>query len=121
MKNQKYLLVMLGLALLALMPIDARADTRSSEQHLRISVAATAARSGVIDALATAYEAKQPGIRIDVSAAGGLSALDHGREGLADAVITHDPPGEERFVADGYGVSRTLLMYSQFAFFATPR
>jgi tungstate transport system substrate-binding protein len=41
-------------------------------------------------------------------------ALDIGRRGDADVVFVHDKEAEEKFVADGFGVTRQEVMYNDF-------
>jgi tungstate transport system substrate-binding protein len=54
------------------------------------------------------------GIDVKVIAQGTGQALDTGRRGDADVVFVHARPQEERFVADGYGVTRFDVMYNDF-------
>lgn len=56
----------------------------------------------------------QSGIRVRVIAVGSGQALELGRRGEADLLIVHDPAGEARFLAQGYGVERVPLMYNEF-------
>ena len=46
--------------------------------------------------------------------------MELGRRGEADILILHDPAGEERFVAEGYGFDRSALMHNYFVL-AGPR
>jgi tungstate transport system substrate-binding protein len=54
------------------------------------------------------------GIEVKVVAQGTGQALDTARRGDADVVLVHDPEGEQRFVAEGFGVARHLVMYNDF-------
>ena len=47
-------------------------------------------------------------------AVGTGQALKLGEKGDADALLVHDPAGEEKFVKQGYGVDRRLVMYNDF-------
>jgi tungstate transport system substrate-binding protein len=49
-----------------------------------------------------------------VVALGTGQALDMARRGDADVVFVHDQPAEEKFVAEGFGVSRRPVMYNDF-------
>ncbi|TAG49736.1 MAG: tungsten ABC transporter substrate-binding protein [Betaproteobacteria bacterium] len=86
-----------------------------SVQGTSIIVASTTSteQSGLFAHLLPAFE-KASGIKVKVVAAGTGQALDIGRRGDADIVFVHDPMAEERFVADGSGVSRTAVMYNDF-------
>jgi tungstate transport system substrate-binding protein len=54
------------------------------------------------------------GIEVRVVALGTGQALDIGRRGDADVVFVHDKEAEEKFVADGFGVTRREVMYNDF-------
>ena len=54
------------------------------------------------------------GIEVRVVAVGTGQALDMARRGDADAVLVHDAPAEERFVAEGHGLARRDVMYNDF-------
>jgi tungstate transport system substrate-binding protein len=54
------------------------------------------------------------GIDVRVVAVGTGQALDMGRRGDADVVFVHDTAAEEKFVAEGYAVTRLPVMYNDF-------
>lgn len=54
------------------------------------------------------------GISVEVIAVGSGQALEMGRSGDADVLLVHSPAQEEEFVAAGYGVDRTYVMYNDF-------
>ena len=54
------------------------------------------------------------GIEVRVVAVGTGQALAIGARGDADALLVHDRPGEDRFVADGNGVDRRDVMFNDF-------
>jgi tungstate transport system substrate-binding protein len=54
------------------------------------------------------------GIDVHVVAVGTGQALTIGQRGDADALLVHDRPGEDKFVADGYGIDRRDVMYNDF-------
>jgi tungstate transport system substrate-binding protein len=60
------------------------------------------------------------GIELRVIAVGSGQAMEIGRRGDADVILTHDPSGEERFVAEGFGTSRTEVMSSDFVLVGPP-
>jgi tungstate transport system substrate-binding protein len=49
-----------------------------------------------------------------VVAVGTGQALAIGMHGDADALLVHDRPGEDKFVADGFGIDRRDVMYNDF-------
>jgi tungstate transport system substrate-binding protein len=54
------------------------------------------------------------GLDVHVVAVGTGQALAIGMRGDADALLVHDRPGEDKFVADGYGIDRRDVMYNDF-------
>ncbi|WP_390349993.1 substrate-binding domain-containing protein [Variovorax boronicumulans] len=57
---------------------------------------------------------KASGTEVRVVAVGTGQALDMARRGDADALFVHDQPAEEKFVAEGFGLSRRPVMYNDF-------
>jgi tungstate transport system substrate-binding protein len=54
------------------------------------------------------------GSDVHVVAVGTGQALAIGARGDADALLVHDRAGEDRFVAEGYGIDRRDVMYNDF-------
>jgi tungstate transport system substrate-binding protein len=54
------------------------------------------------------------GIDVHVAAVGTGQALAMGARGEADALLVHDRAGEDKFVADGFGMDRRDVMYNDF-------
>lgn len=69
--------------------------------------------SGLLDYLLPDFESST-GIKVEVVAVGSGQALEMGRNGDADVLLVHSPAQEEQFVAEGYGVDRTYVMYNDF-------
>ena len=102
-----FALVMACAALAAGLPAAAQdrfivmASTTSTEQ------------SGLFAHLLPAFR-KASGIEVRVVALGTGQALDMGRRGDADVLFVHDQTAEEKFVADGFGLRRSPVMYNDF-------
>jgi tungstate transport system substrate-binding protein len=69
--------------------------------------------SGLLDYLLPRFTA-ETGIAVRVVAVGTGQALELGRRGDADVVLTHAPRAEQRFLAEGHAVNRTPVMFNQF-------
>ena len=54
------------------------------------------------------------GLDVHVVAVGTGQALAIGARGDADALLVHDRAGEDKFVADGFGIDRRNVMYNDF-------
>ncbi len=84
-------------------------------QDKSIVVASTTSTqdSGLFGHILPLFKAKS-GIDVKVIAQGTGQALDTARRGDADVVLVHAKAQEEKFVADGFGVKRSDLMYNDF-------
>jgi tungstate transport system substrate-binding protein len=69
--------------------------------------------AGLLDSLLPGFE-RVAGYAVKVIAVGSGQAMELGRRGEADLLILHEPAGEERFVAEGFGVDRRALMHNEF-------
>jgi tungstate transport system substrate-binding protein len=69
--------------------------------------------SGLLDVLVPLFR-ERTGIDVAVVAVGTGQALELGRRGDADALLVHDRPGEDRFMAEGHGDLRRDVMYNDF-------
>ncbi len=75
--------------------------------------------SGLLDVLVPMFE-KRTGYRLKVIAVGSGQALAMGRRGDADVVLAHSPEDEEKFVAEGHGIDRRLVMHNDFIIVGPP-
>jgi tungstate transport system substrate-binding protein len=84
-------------------------------QERAITVASTTSteQSGLFGYLLPQFS-KAEGIDVKVVAVGTGQALDIGRRGDADVVFVHDRPAEDKFIAEGQGVTRYDVMYNDF-------
>jgi len=80
-----------------------------------ITVASTTSteQSGLFKHILPIFQ-KQTGIEVRVVALGTGQALDMARRGDADVVFVHAKAAEEKFIAEGYGVTRQPVMYNDF-------
>ena len=76
--------------------------------------------SGLLDELVAAYHASQDRFRLSTTAVGSGAALELGRRGEPDILLTHDPVGEERFMAEGHGRDQGLVMQNEFVLVGPP-
>jgi tungstate transport system substrate-binding protein len=91
------------------------AQTPAQGQGASIVLASTTSteQSGLFAHLLPAFE-RETGIAVKVVAVGTGQALDMARRGDADALLVHDLPAEEQFVAQGWSVRRYPVMYNDF-------
>lgn len=69
--------------------------------------------AGLLDSLLPLFEAKT-GYKVRVVAVGSGQALEMGRRGDADVVLTHAPDAERALMDSGYFTSRRVVMHNDF-------
>lgn len=80
---------------------------------LRMATTTSTDDTGLLDYLAPIC-LKDTGIDVQWVAVGTGKALEFGRNGDVDVVLTHAPSQEDKFEAEGYGVDRRKVMYNDF-------
>ncbi len=94
-----------GLAALLLTPSTAQ------ERFITLASTTSMEQSGLLGHILPLFR-QQTGIEVRVAAVGTGQALQIGMKGEADALLVHDSPGEERFVAEGHGLDRREVMFN---------
>ena len=69
--------------------------------------------SGLLDELLPVFE-KQTGYFVKTISVGSGQAMKMGEKGEADVLLVHSPDAEKKFVEEGYGVNRMLVMHNDF-------
>ena len=69
--------------------------------------------SGLLDLLVPLFE-KESGYQVKTIAVGSGQAMKMGERGEADLLLVHSPTAEKKFMADGFGVRRRLVMHNDF-------
>ena len=75
--------------------------------------------SGLLDLLIPAFE-KESGYQVKTIAVGSGQAMKMGEKGEADVLLVHSPDAEKKFMADGFGASRRLVMHNDFVIVGPP-
>jgi tungstate transport system substrate-binding protein len=109
LRKLRHFIALTGIALGVVFAQHALAQDKS------IVVASTTSTqdSGLFGHILPLFKAKT-GIDVRVISQGTGQALDTGRRGDADVVFVHAKSQEEKFVADGFGVKRSPVMYNDF-------
>ena len=97
------------------------AHTASAGDDVFITVQSTTSteNSGLFAHLLPKFEAAT-GIEVRVVAVGTGQAIRNAANGDGDVLFVHAKPAEERFVAEGHGVSRHDVMYNDFVIAGPP-
>ncbi|MDF0516747.1 substrate-binding domain-containing protein [Bradyrhizobium yuanmingense] len=104
----------LSVALALLCGLTAGFAASAAEDRSIVLASTTATQeSGLLDYLLSIFRDKT-GIDVTVIARRADEVLDGARRGEVDVVLMHARPQEEKFVADGFGVKRYDVMYSDY-------
>ena len=85
----------------------------AEDRFITLSSTTSTQDSGLFGYILPIFKAAT-GIDVHVVAVGTGQALAIGQRGDADALLVHDRPGEDKFVAEGYGIDRRDVMYNDF-------
>ena len=96
-----------------LVAILAAVSAQADERFITLSSTTSTQDSGLFDHILPIFTAAT-GTTVHVVAVGTGQALAIGARGDADALLVHDRVGEDKFVADGFGVDRRDVMYNDF-------
>ena len=80
---------------------------------LKMATTTSTDNTGLLDYLAPIL-LEDTGIELQWVSVGTGKALEYGRNGDVDVVLTHDPEAEKKFVDDGAGVEPRQVMYNDF-------
>lgn len=80
---------------------------------LKMATTTSTDNTGLLDYLAPIL-LKDTGMEIQWVSVGTGKALEYGRNGDVDVVLTHDPEAEDKFMAAEAGVNRRTVMYNDF-------
>lgn len=82
-------------------------------QSLRLATTTSTENSGLLGLLLPQFT-RDTGLSVTTSVVGSGRALQMGREGKVDVILSHSPNAEKRFVQEGYGIERQLVMTNDF-------
>jgi tungstate transport system substrate-binding protein len=97
---------------LLLKPVPATAAGTPSKTVILATTTSTQ-DSGLLDVLVPLFE-KSSGYSVKTIAVGSGQAMKMGEKGEADVLLGHSPEAEKKFMADGFGSSRRLVMHNDF-------
>jgi tungstate transport system substrate-binding protein len=83
------------------------------QKNIILATTTSTQDSGLLDVLLPIFE-KTTGYFVKTIAVGSGQAMAMGQKGEADVLLVHSPEAEKKFMADGYGVSRRLVMHNDY-------
>lgn len=113
-KSQQLLLfvVVVLIALIIMLPYVIE-GLKKEKQEIILATTTSTENSGLLDYLLP-YFTEETGITVKVVAVGTGKAFEMGKNAEADVLLVHAKEQELEFVAEGYGTSRTDVMYNDF-------
>jgi len=89
--------------------------TIAQAETMKLAVTTSFHNSGLYEVLLPEIK-KDTGIDVQLLVVGTGQALKLGEQGDVDAVLVHSRKAEDKFIADGFGIRRTEIMYNDFVF-----
>jgi tungstate transport system substrate-binding protein len=87
--------------------------TQAQEKTLILATTTSTQDTGLLDVLIPIFE-KKTGYFVKTIAVGSGQAMTMGQKGEADVLLVHSPAAEMKFMEDGFGVSRRLVMHNDY-------
>jgi tungstate transport system substrate-binding protein len=89
------------------------ANAAPKQKNLILATTTSTQDTGLLDVLIPAFE-KQTGYFVKTIAVGSGQAMTMGQKGEADVLLVHSPDAEKKFVEEGDGINRQLVMHNDF-------
>jgi len=113
-RNNKVIITLIIAALLAGGTSNVFAAKATPKQKNIILATTTSTQdSGLLDVLLPIFE-KETGYFVKTIAVGSGQAMAMGQKGEADVMLVHSPDAEKKFIEEGYGINRRLVMHNDF-------
>jgi tungstate transport system substrate-binding protein len=114
--GQKSLL--LGIAVLLLF-ITGVTSIQAQPKTIILATTTSTKDSGLLDVLLPIFE-KKTSYFVKTIAVGSGQAMAMGQKGEADVLLVHSPAAEKKFVAEGFGINRRLIMHNDYIIVGPP-
>lgn len=101
------------LSTLLLLTLCAVPSTWASPKAIILATTTSTQDSGLLDILVPMFE-KENGFQVKTISVGSGQAMKMGEKGEADVLLVHSPDAEKKFMADGFGATRRLVMHNDF-------
>lgn len=83
------------------------------QKNIILATTTSTQDTGLLDTLIPTFE-KETGYFVKTIAVGSGQAMTMGKKGEADVLLVHSPGDEKKFMDEGYGVNRRLVMHNDF-------
>jgi tungstate transport system substrate-binding protein len=89
------------------------APASAAQKSIILATTTSTQDSGLLDVLIPIFE-KESGYLVKTIAVGSGQAMAMGKKGEADVLLVHSPASEKKFMEEGYGTTRRLVMHNDF-------
>jgi len=89
------------------------AQAAPKQKNIILATTTSTQDTGLLDVLIPIFE-KQTGYFVKTIAVGSGQAMAMGQKGEADVLLVHSPDAEKKFVDEGFGINRRLVMHNDF-------
>ena len=110
--NKGFAAVMIAVVMLLGMALSVPA-AGPAQKNLILATTTSTQDSGLLDVLNPLFE-KKTGYFVKTISVGSGQAMAMGQKGEADVLLVHSPEAEKKFMADGFGVDRLLVMHNDY-------
>jgi tungstate transport system substrate-binding protein len=105
--------ILLSVIVVSLFSITGIPSAQAQSKTIILATTTSTQDSGLLDILLPIFE-KKTGYFVKTIAVGSGQAMAMGQKGEADVLLVHSPDAEKKFIAEGYGVNRRLVMHNDF-------
>jgi tungstate transport system substrate-binding protein len=105
--------ILLSVIVVSLFFITGIPSAQSQPKTIILATTTSTQDSGLLDILLPIFE-KKTGYFVKTIAVGSGQAMGMGQKGEADVLLVHSPDAEKKFIAEGYGVNRRLIMHNDY-------
>jgi len=90
----------------------------AQQKNIILATTTSTQDSGLLDVLLPIFE-KKTNYFVKTIAVGSGQAMAMGQKGEADVLLVHSPDAEKKFIAEGYGINRRLIMHNDYTIVGT--
>ncbi|HSB07600.1 MAG TPA: substrate-binding domain-containing protein [Thermodesulfobacteriota bacterium] len=101
------------LGLLLSQSFSAATSINAQQKTIILATTTSTQDSGLLDVLIPVFE-KKTGFFMKTIAVGSGQAMAMGQKGEADVLLVHSPEAEKKFISDGYGINRRIIMHNDY-------
>ncbi len=94
-------------------------EAAKAQKSIILATTTSTQDSGLLDVLIPVFE-KKTGYFVKTIAVGSGQAMAMGKKGEADVLLVHSPAAEKKFMEEGNGINRRIVMHNDFIIVGPP-